>query len=979
MAEVLAQLECWRRAALPDVVDAELLEAVRGACLDLATACAMKMERSRLLMLPLELLLHVLRYCNAADLAALDSTTKAFHSPRSIVELAIAGATEQAHGKLVAEHVLVRKKSAPTRLRQLEHARHESYDWARNAVRRKAESVRASLDPSVENVPEGLYPEGEPDHALAILLTATRAPFRKPHYSSDREHFPTPEKTHECVVSAILTLEQPPEAAIRWLSEVALHRPEANRAHTINAMMTLAKQLCGGEHEELLVRALWRAATSEENNDPVASVQWGLRLGAMLLAKTRELRYLAGSGNNTEIAEAKAERDAARPGFAIETANVLRRVLLVQRHLPGTGTVTVKPPNFSARDWTLLDTLLELVEALVHTNGVEAMQVLREALDTFTSDHRKLDEHPRCRAGYRLRQQGKAVVRSLAQLGRYADAEALLNMLGHSKALSSDSDEDDRTARCELSLREVRVRHLLLPQGLLQEAEELMLQVVALRRAALKPTAALDDDFYDEDEHGPLARAMILLAHVCDEQGKTEERAALGAELVTYYHQTVVGIRGIHAWASHNGSRVVPPNIFHHGGGGVIWVEEQNWKSSRLAAEKLLTKEEVATMAIELQATRLARQREELGVMDLQVVQSTGLQAYLMVRGGKLAGATRLVEETVEQLVACVGTHGFDLQEPTLVSASSDRMTLHHAVKDMSRALRCLYVQQNLWQRIKELEETVYKELCASCGADDKRTLDRLSTLLHACRESGNLDDGIAAGLNLVAALRAARGGKESDNRYDLGRALMLLGTVYRADQQLDAAEECLREMVEIGQADADDSNSMSGLLDRIRILGRQLLAECQSASGKHEVARRTQRSALVLVTDHKHGHTGNRKRDRSSIDEEECELMLGLARILWRHVDSLEQSEEAADRETSAERAAEACSLVRRVLAADLGYDRAPVVRKMLKRMGEEEEEAEEEEKWWTGVEEDYDEWDGEEQEIDSQGSHIYHNDQEN
>ena len=101
MADLLAQLERWRRTVVSDEVDADWLEAVHGACNDLAAACAMKLEQSRLLRLPSELLLHVLRYCDAADLAALDSTAKAFHSQLSIVDLAIAGATEHAHGKLV--------------------------------------------------------------------------------------------------------------------------------------------------------------------------------------------------------------------------------------------------------------------------------------------------------------------------------------------------------------------------------------------------------------------------------------------------------------------------------------------------------------------------------------------------------------------------------------------------------------------------------------------------------------------------------------------------------------------------------------------------------------------------------------------------------------------------------------------------------------------------------------------------------------
>jgi len=316
----------------------------------------------------------------------------------------------------------------------------------------------------------------------------------------------------------------------------------------------------------------------------------------------------------------------------------------------------------------------------------------------------------------------------------------------------------------------------------------------------------------------------------------------------------------------------------------------------------------------------------------------------------------------VEQLVACVGNHGYHLEEATY---SSSRMTVHYAVKDMSRALRLLYLQQSRWQRVQELEETIYEELCASCGADDQRTLDRLANLLHACRESGNLEEAIAVGLKLVALQRAACAGTERDNRISLrklGHAVMLLGTVYRQNWQLDAAEEHLREAVERYRQDMNGSlfNSARG-----RVMA--LLAECQSANGKHDVARRTQRSALALVrvSDKEDEHRITGKRGRSSIDLDECEVMLGLAEILWRHVDSLEQSEEAADRQTSAERAAEACSLVRRVVAADVGYDRAPVVRKMLKRMGEMVEE-EGEEECWDSEGEEYAE--GEEDEIDGE-----------
>ena len=936
MADLLAQLERWRRTVVSDEVDADWLEAVHGACNDLAAACAMKLEQSRLLRLPSELLLHVLRYCDAADLAALDSTAKAFHSQLSIVDLAIAGATEHAHGKLVAGHVLGCKKSAPSHLRRLEDARRDSYDWAKRAIEQKAafDRARATADPDLEDVPEGLYPEGEPDHALAILLTATRAPFRKTGYLGDQ--FPTPERTHACVVSAILTLQEPPEAAVRWLSEVALHRPEANRAHTINAMKTLASKF--GEHEELLVRALWNAATSEEDRDPLAAVQWGQRLGAILLEKTREINYRY-IHDVDFIAADKAKRAAARPGAAIEAVEVMRRVLLVQRDLQrdGTSFVTVKPPSSREIEWTPLDTLLELVAALVHVNGVEAMQFLREALDTFASDRRKPDEHPRRRAArraaHRLLRYGKAVVPPLAKLGRYADGDAVLLSMLDNEALCSDGQEDECKAWFDLSLREVRVKHLLLPQGLIQEAEELMLHVVALRRAALQPTVALSSNLYfNDDEHGPLTRAMIVLAGVYGEQGKTQERAAIGAELVKYYHETVVGIRRMHTddddkrW-----KRVMPPKIIYHGGSDVKWMEESLWKSARLAAEAILTGDEVAAMAIELQAARLASQREELGATDLQVVQSTGLQAYLMVKGGKLAEATQLVEEMVEQLVACFGSHGFDLEEPKSFFESDriSRMTLNHAVKDMSMVLRRLYSQQHLWQRIKELEQTVHEELCTSCGADDKRTVDRLSSLVLACRESGNVKDGIAAGLKLVAARRVARRDEERFSGSDVGGALMLLGTLYRADWQLDAAEECLREAVEIGKLYLNDSDSViyGGLL------GRQmgLLAEYQSANGKHEVARRTQRDALALVTHDEYWHTG--KRGRSSISRDECELMLGLAQILWRYVDSLECSEEAADRQASAERAAEACSLVRRVLAAEPDYHHAPVVHEMLER----------------------------------------------
>ena len=130
--------------------------------------------------------------------------------------------------------------------------------------------------------------------------------------------------------------------------------------------------------------------------------------------------------------------------------------------------------------------------------------------------------------------------------------------------------------------------------------------------------------------------------------------------------------------------RVLPPHIIDRRGGDVLWKEEEHWKAPRVAAEKLLTAQEVATMAIELQATRLASQREELGATDLQVVQSTGLQAYLMVKGGKLVEATQLIKEMVEQLVASVGSHGFDIEEPKMISASrGSRMTLQHAVKDM--------------------------------------------------------------------------------------------------------------------------------------------------------------------------------------------------------------------------------------------------------------------------------------------------------
>ena len=122
---------------------------------------------------------------------------------------------------------------------------------------------------------------------------------------------------------------------------------------------------------------------------------------------------------------------------------------------------------------------------------------------------------------------------------------------------------------------------------------------------------------------------------------------------------------------------------------------------------------------------------------------------------------TSLLRAMVEQLVASVGSHGFDIDEREMLSTSDGRMTLRHAVKDMSKALRHLYSQQGLWQPIKELDETIHEELCASCGADDQRTLHRLSSLLHACRQSGNLEEAIAVGLKLVAAQRAVCGGTE--------------------------------------------------------------------------------------------------------------------------------------------------------------------------------------------------------------------------
>ena len=73
-----------------------------------------------------------------------------------------------------------------------------------------------------------------------------------------------------------------------------------------------------------------------------------------------------------------------------------------------------------------------------------------------------------------------------------------------------------------------------------------------------------------------------------------------------------------------------------------------------------------------------------------------------------------------------------------------------------------------------------------------------------ACRESGNVKDGIAAGLKLVAA---RRGASRRAGGSDVGGALML-GTLYRADWQLDAAE-CLREAVEIGKPHLNDSDSV--------------------------------------------------------------------------------------------------------------------------------------------------------------------------
>ena len=270
------------------------------------------------------------------------------------------------------------------------------------------------------------------------------------------------------------------------------------------------------------MRALWNTATSEEDRDPLAAVQWGQRLGAMLLEKTREVNYHYIDDVDV-IAADKAERAAARPGAAIEAVEVMRRVLLVQRDLQrdGTSFVTVKPPSSREIEWTPLDTLLELVAALVHVNGVEAMQFLREALDTFASDRRRLDRYPRYHAASRLLRYGKAVVPPLAKLGRYADGDAVLLSMLDNEALCSDGQEDECKAWFDLSLREVRVKHLLLPQGLIQEAEELMLHVVALRRAALQPTVALSSNLYfNDDEHGPLTRAMIVLAGVYGEQGK---------------------------------------------------------------------------------------------------------------------------------------------------------------------------------------------------------------------------------------------------------------------------------------------------------------------------------------------------------------------------------------------------------------------------------------------------------------------------